>query len=111
MGESLTARGVRTAVRWHVHGAAQNRRETVRRIAERWARRVFRRSTELAEVLPIRGRTEPFAYVGAHRQPPDRYLNPLVSRSIFTFFERTAGYSPYYLVKDHNYASSSGPFP
>jgi hypothetical protein len=29
MGESLTARGVRTALRWHVHGAAQNRREKV----------------------------------------------------------------------------------
>jgi hypothetical protein len=103
MGESLTARGVRTAVRWRVRGAAQNRRKTVRRFAERWARRVFR---------PIdQGRTEPFAYVGAHRQPPDRYIVPLVFSSDLHFFERTAGYSPYYLVKDHYYASSSGGFP
>jgi hypothetical protein len=79
MGESLTARGVRTAVRWHVHGAAQNRRRRLDSLPNGGRAEFF--------ALPIRGRTKPFAYVGAHRQPPDRYLKPLVSRSIFTFLK------------------------
>jgi hypothetical protein len=43
--------------------------------------------------------------------PRAEALCPLLSRSIFTFFERKAGTSPYYLVKDHYYASSSVAFP